>query len=229
MHVNTRSGWIMIMLATVTVTGCQTPMIQRAVGLRNLTDLEMDKVAAGSVTALSDAVARAVGTAPDSNVIGIASANSGNGPVVGMPIFYFANSQMVAAASGESAQTSLSSGALVENLNRKTELEARAFSNGMTEAQSTTHIYGVSTAPADVVFGSAAAIGCCGTHAKAQVSIFSKSAGPYSTQLADVLRSDAFGAITTKVDIAVVSSTLPMLPPAQVLVAGVRTSVSPKY
>ncbi len=225
-----RSGWSGIVLATVFLAGCQTVIIQRPGGARILTGSEMDEVTAGSAVGASDAAAQALGSNARTDVLGDASAYSGVGPIAGAPFLNYASSRANASASGdELAETGLSSQALVDGANGGASIRATAAGVGTSRAQVTAQLYGMSTNRADIVFGSVAAVACCGSGAGAEVKVDSSTGGPFSRELRAAPMSDAPGQVQNRVDISVISSTLPILDPAQVSVAGAPTRASPKY
>jgi hypothetical protein len=225
-----RSGWCVVVLAMAMVGGCQTATIQRPGEARRLTGFEMDEVTAGSAVAANDTGARALGLVPRTAVLGTASAYSGNSPVAGAPFLNYANSQAIASASnGDLAQTTLSSHVSVDSVNGGASIGAEAAGTGTSRAEVTAEFYGISTNRADIVFGSLAAVGCCGSGTGAQIEVVSGTGGPYSKELRASPVSDTPGQLQGRVDIAVVSSALPILDPAQVLVAGSPTRASPKY
>lgn len=221
---------IAIVLALAMVAGCDATINQRPGGARILTGFEMDQVTAGSAVAANDAAARGLGLAPQTQVLGIASAYSGNGPIAGAPILYYANSQTTASASGGNfAQTSLSSRISVDGGNGGASVDARAAATGVSQAQVTAQFYGISTNRADLVFGSVAAGACCGSDTAAGVEVESTSGGPYTSEVRSAPASTTPGQVQNRVDIAVASSQKPILDPAQVQAAGAPAQVSPKY
>ena len=214
----------------VVVAGCQ-PMTPQGPGVaRILTGLEMDEVTAGSAVAVNESAAHARGFAPQTEALGIASAISGNSPIVGAPFVNYANSQATASAGGgQLAQTGLSSHVSVDSANGGASIDAKAASTGTSRAQVTAQFYGISTNRGDLVFGSVAAAACCGFAATAQVNAASEAGGHYSTELRSATMSDTAGQVQRTVDIAVVSSAVPTVDPAQVLVSGGPARISPKY
>lgn len=225
-----RSGWNALVLATAFLAGCQTTVIQHSHEKRILTGSEMDKVTAGSAGAASDATARAVGLEAKTNVSGSASAYSGTGPISSAPFLYYANSETMASASGaELAETGLFSQASVDGRNGGASIAATAAGVGTSRAQVTAQFYGISTKRADIVFGSVAAVACCGSGTETVVNVNSRTGGLYSRELRAMPASDTPGQVRNTIDISVVSSALPILDPAQVFSAGAPTRASPKY
>jgi hypothetical protein len=224
------SGWNALVLATAFLAGCQTTVIQHSGGKRILTGSEMDKVTAGSAGATNDATARAVGSEAQTNVLGSASAYSGTGPIAGAPFLYYANSETIASASGsELAETGLFSQASVDGRNGGASITATAAGVGTSRAQVTARFYGISTNRADIVFGSVAAVACCGSGTEAEVNANSRTGGLYSREIRAMPASDTTGQARNTIDLSVVSSALPILDPAQVFSAGAPTRASPKY
>jgi hypothetical protein len=225
-----RSGWITMVVATAFLAGCETTIIQRPGVLRVLTGLEMDEVTAGSAVAANDTTARALGSAAETNVSGSASAYSGTGPIADAPLLYYTNSQAIASAGGDVlTETGLSSRTSVDGANGGASIEATASASGTSRAQVDAQFNGISTNRADIVYGVVAAVACCGSGAEAQVGVNTRTGGPYSRELRATPASDTPGAAQSRIDIAVVSSTLPVLDPAQLLAASSSPRVSPKY
>lgn len=212
------------------LAGCQPTTIQGPGKARILTGFEMDAVTAGLAIAANDAAARAFGAAPQAAALGIASAYSGSSPILSAPFLNYANSQATTSAGkGELAQTGLSSRVSVGGANGGASIDAKAADAGTTGAQITTQFYGISTSPADLAFGSVSASACCGSTATVQVKTDSGAGGPYSQEIRSTATSDVEGQAQRRVDIAVVSSALPILDPAQLSVTGGPARISPKY
>jgi hypothetical protein len=224
-----RSGWCAMVLAMIMVAGCETVTVSNSGGARKLTGSEMDAVTAGSAVAVNAAAARSLGSAPQTAVLGIASAYSGNTPIVGAPFLNYATSEATASAgNGELARTSLTSQISVGGTNGGASIGAKAAGTGTSHAQVTAQFYGISTNRSDLVFGSIATAACCGSAATAQVKADGKAGGPYTRELQAAPVSDTSGQVQRRVDIAVVSSALPILDPAQLLVTGGPARISPK-
>lgn len=193
----------------------------------------MDRITAGSAVAVNEATAHALGAAPQTAVSATTQAYSGS-PIAGAPFLNYATSQATASASrGELVQAGLSSQISVDGANGGARIDAAATGtaagNGTSRAQVSTQTYGISTSRTDLVFGSVSAVACCGPAATAQVKVDSAAGGPYSRELSGTSVSDIPGQVQRTVDIAVVSSALPILDPAQVLVTGAPARISPKY
>jgi hypothetical protein len=219
-----------MVLVLAMVAGCDATAIQHGGGARILTGFEVDQVTAGSAVAANHVTARALGAAPQTSVLGIAITNSGTSLIPGVPYLDYVNSQAKASASGGNiAQTGLSSEVSVDGANGGAWVDARAVGAGASQAQVTAQFYGLGTNRTDLVFGSVSAVACCVSNAAAGVEVDSRAGGPYTRELRAAPASDTPGQIGNRVDIAVVSSALPLLDAAQVAVAGTPARVSPKY
>jgi hypothetical protein len=219
-----------MLLATAVLIGCQTTIAQRPFGARTLTGAEMDAVTAGSALAANHSAAYALGPEAQTTVLGSASAYSGNNPIAASLLLNYANSQAAASASGGNlAQTGLSSQVSVDGANGGVSVEASATGTGASQAQVTAQFYGISTNRSDAAFGSVVAVACCGSGSEVQVNLDSTAGGPYSRELRGTPVSATPGQVQSRIDVAVVSSAMPLLDPAQVLVAGSPARVSPKY
>src|SRR5215813_3642894 len=131
-----------IVLALALVGGCDVTTIQRSGGARILTGFEMDQVTAGSALAANTTEGRGLGYAPDTAVLGTASAYSGNNSIAGAPFLDYAASQATASANGGNlAQTSLSSQISADGANGGVSINARAAGAGMNQAQVTSQFY----------------------------------------------------------------------------------------
>jgi hypothetical protein len=224
------SGWGAMVMAMGLVGCCQTGDVQYSKGARILTRFEMDQVTAGSAVAVNTATALALGSEPQTAALGMASAYFGSSPVAGAPFLNYATSQSIASASrGELSESALSSQISIDSVNGGASVGVTAAGTGTSRAQVVTQFYGVSTNRADVVFGSVTAGGCCGSEAAAQVEVNSRTGGPYSVEIRGAPVSGTPGEAQRRVDIAVASSALPILDPAQVLLANAPTRITPKY
>jgi hypothetical protein len=219
--VNPCIGFLSTSLSLATVlAGCNTTDVQRFRTPRMLTSSDLEKITAGSSDARNEIIAYAVGAAPEATVSGTVSAFSGYTPIIGMPISNYAVTQGKAFARGsERAETLLLSGLSVHHLNREAELDGVAESSGNSRAEATTQFYGVSTKTADIVFGSIRAIACCDVTAGTQANVFSKLRGSYTTEVRNRPLVNRPGEPQSRLDLAVVSSTLPLLPAGQALLS----------
>jgi hypothetical protein len=228
-----RSGWNALFLAMTLVAGCETVIVRNSGGARILTGSEMDQVTAGAAVAVNEAAAHALGAAPQTAVSATTQTNSGSSLIASSPSLNYAASQATASASnGDLVQVRLSSQISVDGANGGARIDAAATAtaagNGTSRAQVSTQTYGISTSRADLVFGSVSAIACCGSAASAQVKADSGAGGPYARELRGAALSDVPGQVQRSADIAVVSSALPILDPAQLLVTGGPARISPK-
>ena len=229
-----RSRWNAIALATAMVAGCETTALQNSGGARLLTGAEMDQVTAGAAVAVSDAAAHALGTKAQTSVSANARTNLSNSLIAEFPFRNYPAARATASASSSGlVQADVSSQISVNGANGGAWINAAAVGtvggNNPSLAQASTQTYGISTSRADLVFGSVSAVACCGSAATAQVNADSHAGGHYSTELRDAAMSDMSGQVQRRVDIAVVSSALPIVDPAQVLVTGGPARISPKY
>jgi hypothetical protein len=227
-----RSARKSAVLAMALIAGCETTTLQNSSGARLLTGAEMDRITAGSVVAIGEATAYALGSAPQTAVS--ATTNSAASPFAGAPLRDSASSQAAAFASGsEFAKAGLSSHISVVGANGGARVEASgaasAMGNETSRAEVRTQGYGVTTDRADLVFGSIAAVACCGSGATAQVKVDSGTDGLYSREVRDAHTSTGAGQIQSSVDFALVSSALPIADPAQVAVTGGPPRISSKY
>jgi hypothetical protein len=215
-----RSLWIAIVLALVMVVGCEAVDTQRTGGARALTGFEMDRITAGSAVIVDNAAARAVGSAPQAAVLESVAAYSGSGPIASAPFLNYANSTtVVSAGNGDRARAYLSNYVSVGSANGGALINAAASGIGTRQTQVSAQFFGISTNRADLVFGSVTGISCCGPDARADIKVESKTGGPYSTELRSAPVSDTPGQVQNRVDIAVLSSALPILNSTEVSVA----------
>ncbi|HYZ40328.1 MAG TPA: hypothetical protein VE687_06835 [Stellaceae bacterium] len=198
----------------------------------------MDAITAGSAVAGNDSAPRGIGSETHTAALGSTSAYSGVStsaysgisPILGIPFLNYGKSEASASASGnELAQTTLSSDVYVDGANGGASITATAAGIGTRRAQAIAQFNGISTNRADLVFGSVAAVACCGSASAARVNLDSSTGGPYSKELRAMPASKVSGQAESRVDITVVSSALPILDQAEVLVAGTSTRISPKY
>jgi hypothetical protein len=228
------SRWHALVLAMAMLAGCETRAPKNSGGARILTDAEMIRITAGAAVAVNQAVAHALGPASQTAVLATTQTYSDKNPSAGAPLLNYAASQATASArSGDLARAGLSSQISVDGGNGGAQIDtgatAAASGDGTSSALVRTQTYGISTSTTDLVFGSVSGVACCGSTATAQVNAASEAGGQYSRELRSVVTSDTPEQVQRTVDIAVVSSALPILDPAQVLVTGGPARVSPKY
>ena len=229
-----RLGWGAMLLALTLLSGCETVTVSNSGRARILTDGEMNQVTAGAAVAVSDAAAHALGTKAQTSVSTNARTNSSNSLIADIP--FRNNAAAGATASGSSSgfvQADVSSKIFVNGANGGARINAAAVGtvggNNPSLAQASTQTYGISTSRTDLAFGSVSATACCGSAATAQVKADSGAGGPYTTELRGATMSDVAGQVQSRVDVAVVSSGLPIVDPAQLLVTGGPARISPKY
>ena len=199
-----------------------------------MTGAEMDQVTAGAAVAVSDAAAHALGTKAQTSVSANARTNLTNSLIAVVPFRNYAAAPATASASSNGrVQADVSSQISVNGANGGARINAAAVStvggNNPSLAQASTQTYGISTSRTDLAFGSVSATACCGSAATAQVKADSGAGGPYTTELRGATMSDVAGQVQSRVDVAVVSSGLPIVDPAQLLVTGGPARISPKY
>ena len=150
---------------------------------------------------------------------------SGSSPVVGPPFLgnlskNFSTSQGIASASSsQQAQTVGSSHTSVSGTNGGAAIDAvgASLAAGPGQTELSLQFQGFSTARADLVYGTAIATACCAPGLSAQVAASGEAGGPYSAELQVHPRSDQPGQVQSRVDIAVVSSALPIIDPGQMM------------
>jgi hypothetical protein len=223
-----------IVLATAMVASCETASLQNSGGARILTNSEMDRITAGLATATSEATALATGGAPRTTVSATTQTNSGNSPIPGTPFRNYAATRASALArNGQRVQAGVSTQISVDGANGGAWIDAAAVGtaagDGTGPAQASTQAYGISTSRTDLAFGSVSASACCGSTAAVQVKADSGAGGSYSQEIRSTATSDVQGQAQRRTDIAVVSSALPILDPAQLSVTGGPARISPKY
>jgi hypothetical protein len=228
------SRWHALVLAMAMLAGCEIRAAKNSGGARILTDAEMIRITAGAAVAVNQATARALGPASQTAVSATTQTYSDRNPNAGAPLLNYAASPATASArSGDFAQAGLSSQISVDGGNGAARIDTgatgAASADGTNRALMRTQTYWISTSTADLVFGSVSAVACCGSTTTAQVNAASEAGGQYSKELRSVVTSDTPEQVQRTIDIAVVSSALPILDPAQVLVTGGPAPVSPKY
>jgi len=204
------SGITTVVLVMGVLSACQANVPRQSYAPRILTSLEMEHLTAGSSTAINDAMASALGSAPSTIAWGTSSADSENGRIT--PTLDYTSSKAQAFAHGENiARTRLSSSVSVSNNVGAAELDGFADGVGSNRAEATTQLYGISTKSAIVVFGSIDASACCDTDAKADANILKKTTGLYTNELRNAWTSYTPAQRQSRVDISVVVSALPIL------------------
>jgi len=214
------------------VAGCETASPQNSGAARILTSAEMDRITAGVATATSEATALATGGAPRTAASATTQTNSGNSLIPGSSFRNYATTRATALASnGQRIQAGVSTQISVDGGSGGAWIDAAGTvaGGGTGPVQVSTQAYGISTARTDLAFGSVSASACCGSTATVQVKADSGAGGSYSQEIHTTATSDVQGQAQRKVDIAIVSSALPVLDPARLLVTGGSARISPKY
>jgi hypothetical protein len=218
-------GWRAIVLAIPMVAGCEATAVQSSGGYRPLTATEMDQITLGSVGAINEAEAHAFGSTSQAFASTSSLVSSGSSPIAGASFLNsvgsnHVNSQVNAAAgNSRSVEASGSSSVHVDSVNGGASIDATGTGagggDGTSHAQVSMQFYGISTNRVDLVFGSATAVACCTPLAEAQVKIASGAGGQYSRELRGASVSNTQGQVQSRVDIAVASSSLPIIDTGQ--------------
>ena len=230
--VGIRLLWIALLLAVAsTAAGCQNTSSQDSRAPRTLTSSDLKSITAGGGAAASnEMVANGLGSMSEAAVAGAVSAASGSMLTVQAPILHYASADGKAYAQGnQEAWVWLLERLSVHESNRRLELLGIGMSRGAVRAEATTQFYGVSTKTADIAFGSVRANACCGNTAEVQVNVYPEAVGSYTSELRDSRLVSAPGEQQGRTDLAVVSSTIPLLQPDHALAAQSLTWLSPKY
>jgi len=230
--VGIRLLWVALVLAVVTVAaGCQNTSSQGFRAPRTLASSDLKSITAGAAAVASnEIVAKALGSRSQATVAGAVSAASGSMLTLEVPILNYASADGNAYAQGnQEAWALLSERLSVHEANRRLELVGIGMSRGTVRAEATTQFYGVSTKTADIAFGSVRANACCGNAVEAQVNVYPEAVGSYTSELRDSRLVSAPGEKQSRTDLAVISSTIPLLQPGHALAAQSLTWLSPKY
>ena len=231
----TRRHRLAIFLVVAAVTGCEaSSTLQRSAGRsRFLTKAEMDQISAGtSAAAVSDANASGLGPAPQTMAFTNTLASSGNpvpaSPLVGLITANYAMSQTTATASN--APFTAADGTTGIGVNGggggvaiDSGSSAVAAGSEASHAEITMQFYAMSIGRVDLAFGSAIAAACCAPSLAAQTTADGVGGG-YSRQLDASPISGVPHQVQSRVDISVVSSTLPILDAGRVTAIGGPTS-----
>jgi hypothetical protein len=205
--------------------GCELSATPGTRGMRVLATTELDRITVGSAGASIDLAAYALPPAAQTVASTNTLAISGSSPVVGPPFLgnlskNFSTSQGIASASSsQQAQTVGSSHTSVSGTNGGAAIDAvgASLAAGPGQTELSLQFQGFSTARADLVYGTAIATACCAPGLSAQVAASGEAGGPYSAELQVHPRSDQPGQVQSRVDIAVVSSALPIIDPGQMM------------
>jgi hypothetical protein len=222
--------WKMLLLlsASLLLSGCELSSKSGTSLTRLLTTGELDQITAGTATASVDITAKALPPAATTAASTETIAIAGSYPAAAPPFLsmlstnYSMSQGAGSAASGELAETTGSSRTAVVSANGGAAVDASGASiaagGGIGQTQLSFQFQGFSTARADLVYGTAVATACCAPVSAAQVTVDSQTGGPYSAKLESQPVSEQPGQVQSRVDIAVVSSALPIIDPGQAMV-----------
>jgi hypothetical protein len=221
--------WTAFLVFTFPIlAGCAQSAVPRGGDARVLAAAELELVTVGSAGATADVSARALPPAAQVAASIKTVAISGNAPIVaapflGNPTLNFASSELaVSATSGTLAEAAGTSHISISGSNGGAQVDVNAMGTaaGGTagQAQLTMKFYGLSTTREDIVFGTAIATACCAPALEAEVTANGVAGGPHSAELQAHPRSDTAGEVQRQVDIAVVSSALPIINPGLAMV-----------
>ena len=194
---------------------------------RLLTPAEMDQVTVGAVSAVAgnQVEAQALGAGAAQTTTSASTLASSTGPVAGAPFAYlssnYSSSQATASAiGGQLAETSGSSHiSVAANGGAQIDAAGTAIAAGgeRSQAQVSLQFYGLSIGHVDLAFGTATAAACCAPLLAAQVTANGWAGGPYSQEAQAFPLSTIPGQVQSRADIAVVSSSLPIVNAGQMM------------
>jgi len=208
---------------------------------KQLTAPEMERVTAGGVSVVAENQVEARALAPEAVLARTTTSTrtlavSNSSPVPGLPFAdlssNYSNSQATASAIGRQlAEASGSSYISVIAKGGGAQIDtagaASAIGGDRSQAQLSLQFYGLSIGHVDLAFGTAAATACCAPILAAQVTANGAARGRYSQTIRASPVSTIPGQVQSRVDIAVVSSSLPLLDAGQVMSFGPRGFPSP--
>ena len=197
---------------------------------RLLTPAEMDRVTVGSAVAENQVEAQALGAGAAQTTASASTLASSAGPVAGAPFAYlssnYSSSQATASAIGGQLAESSGSSHISVAANGGAQIDAAgtaiAAGGERSQAQVSLQFSGLSIGHVDLAFGTATAAACCAPVLAAQVTANGRAGGPYSQEAQAFPLSTIPGQVQSRADIAVVSSSLPIVN------AGQMMSVSPR-
>jgi hypothetical protein len=206
----------------VPITGI--PTLSQA---RLLIAAEMDRVTAGAVGTVAMNQVNATALPPGAQTAALSSttAISSSSPIAGPPFAYlssnYSSSQaMASAVSGQFAKARGSSHISVA-ANGGAQIDATgiavAAGGDGSHAQMSVKFYGLSVGHVDFVFGTAIASACCAPMLAARVTANGGARGLYSQEMRAFPLSTIPGQVQSRADIAVVSSSLPVVNPGQMM------------
>jgi hypothetical protein len=210
-----------VFVAIFLVAGCESATSVRSgdSAHRLLTDTEMDQISVGAAAAFGGAGATALGPSPVTTATTDTLTSSGE-PVSAKPFANlatsdYASSQTHALAANApyssangSAQIAVSHASNSAAINASS--VATAVGSGAGQAQIDLQFYGLSVGRVDLAFGSASATACCAASLAAQSAATAHGTGNWR-QLKAAPLTDTPGQAQSRMDISIVSSTLPIL------------------
>lgn len=204
---------------------------------RLLTPAEMDQVTVGAVSAVAEnqVEAQALGAGAAQTTTSASTLASSTGPIAGAPFAYlssnYSSSRATASAiGGQLAETSGSSHiSVAANGGAQIDAAGTAIAAGRerSQAQVSLQFYGLSIGHVDLAFGTATAAACCAPRLAAQVTANGRAGGPYSQEAQAFPLSTIPGQVQSRADIAVVSSSLPIVNAGQMMSLSPRGSPFP--
>ena len=199
---------------------------------RLLTPAEMDRVTVGADSAVAEnqVEAQALGAGAAKTTASASTLASSTGPVAGAPFAYlnsnYSSSQATASAIGGQLAESSGSSHISVAANGGAQIDAAgtaiAAGGERSQAQVSLQFYGLSIGHVDLAFGTATAAACCAPLLAAQVTANGWAGGPYSQEAQAFPLSTIPGQVQSRADIAIVSSSLPIVN------AGQMMSLSPR-
>jgi hypothetical protein len=207
-------------LMAATVAGCGSAEIRSTTGYRLLTGTEMDRVFAGSATAIADVTSVALGLAPRT----IATTNTLASSGILRTAFPFSNlltldyASSRAAASASNAMFTETSGSVhigVDAGGGGASIDAQSLANaagsGSSASQINIQFYALSVGrTVDLIFGTAVASACCAPVRSVQTTVEGWGGG-YSRSIEAFPVSIVPGQLQSRIDISLVVSSLPIL------------------
>jgi hypothetical protein len=207
---------------------------------RLLTAAEMERVTASGLSAVAENQAEAQALAPgaeaaqttaSASTLAISSSSAVAGPPFARLSSNYSNSQATASAiGGQFAETSGSSHiSVAANGGAQIDAAGAAIAVGgeRSQAQVSLQFYGLSIGHVDLAFGTAAAAACCAPLLAGQVTVSGVAGGAYSQKVQAFQLSAIPGQVQSRADIAVVSSSLPLVNAGQMMSLSPRGSPFP--
>jgi hypothetical protein len=219
-------GCAAMIVATAVLSGCEGAGFQRSDGPRLLTETQMDRVSAGTATAVSSVEAFAVGAMPETSAATSTLVNPGAAitaqPFLQQSTLNYASAQGTAsAANGLLTEANGSTQIGVDGGGRGVSIQAATVGMAAGSTSSQTQInmqfYGLSLGRVDLVFGTATAAACCAPTLEARATA-EGSGGGYLRDYKTSPITDSPGQVQSRVDISIISSALPILDAGQVSV-----------